>query len=178
AVAGATVLANPSASNELLGKVNYRRQLVCQQSARCLAAYVYASAGAGESSTDTVYSGHGLIAENGALQAETERFSFESREAIADVDLRRLVQEQLRSTVFRDAPATQAYSRITFTLGETAEAQSSPALARHISALPFVPPAGADRRQVCEEIFAIQATGLARRLRQTRSRTAVLGLSG
>lgn len=178
AVAGATVLANPSASNELLGKVNYRRQLVCQQSARCLAAYVYASAGAGESSTDTVYSGHGLIAENGALQAETERFSFESREAIADVDLRRLEHERLRSTVFRDAPATQSYSRITFTLGETAEAQSSPALARHISSLPFVPPAGADRRQVCEEIFAIQATGLARRLRQTRSRTAVLGLSG
>lgn len=177
ALAGATLLANPSASNEVLGKFNYRRQLITQQSARCLAAYIYASAGAGESSTDTVYSGHSLIAENGALLNETERFSFETRAAIADVDLQRLEHERLRSTAFRDAAATQSYSRITFSLGALPN-EADPVLQRSISALPFVPPAGADRKAVCEEIFAIQATALARRLRQTRSKTAVLGLSG
>ena len=177
ALAGATLLANPSASNEVLGKFTYRRQLITQQSARCLAAYIYASAGAGESSTDTVYSGHGLIAENGSLLGETERFAFETRVAIADVDLQRLEHERVRNTAFRDAPATQSYSRITFNLGEP-NAETGTALRRPLSAHPFVPPAGADRKAVCEEIFAIQATALARRLRQTRSKTAVLGLSG
>ncbi len=177
ALAGATVLANPSASNEVLGKVAYRRNLVTQQSARCLAAYVYAGAGAGESSTDTVYSGHGLIAENGALLGETERFSFQTRAVIADVDLQRLEHERIRNTMFRDAGAAQSFSRITFNLGEQAPAPRA-ALMRSLPALPFVPPPGSDRKMVCEEIFAIQATGLARRLRQTRSKTAVLGLSG
>lgn len=177
ALAGATLLANPSASNEVLGKFTYRRQLITQQSARCLAAYIYASAGAGESSTDTVYSGHGLIAENGSLLGETERFAFETRAAVADVDLQRLEHERVRNTAFRDAPATQSYSRITFNLGEP-NAETGTALRRPLSAHPFVPPAGADRKAVCEEIFAIQATALARRLRQTRSKTAVLGLSG
>jgi len=177
ALAGATLLANPSASNELLGKVSYRRSLVTQQSARCLAAYVYASAGSGESSTDTVYSGHGLIAENGVLLGETERFAFQSKAVMADVDLQRLGHERVRSTAFRDAPATQSYSRITFNLGELPSPVQTKLL-RPISAHPFVPPAGADRRAVCEEIFAIQATGLARRLRQVRSKTTVLGLSG
>lgn len=177
ALAGATLLANPSASNEVLGKFTYRRQLISQQSARCQAAYIYASAGAGESSTDTVYSGHGLIAENGSLLGETERFAFETRAAMADVDLQRLEHERVRNTAFRDAAATQSYSRITFCLGE-AQPGVSPALLRPLSAHPFVPPAGSDRQTVCEEIFAIQATALARRLRQTRSKTAVLGLSG
>ena len=177
ALAGATLLANPSASNEVLGKFTYRRQLVTQQSARCLAAYVYASAGAGESSTDTVYSGHGLIAENGALLGETERFAFQTRAILADIDLQRLEHERLRSAAFRDAAATQSYSRITFNLGELISTPPA-ALLRPLSAHPFVPPAGADRKAVCEEIFAIQATALARRLRQVHSKTAVLGLSG
>lgn len=177
ALAGATLLANPSASNEVLGKFTYRRQLVTQQSARCLAAYVYASAGAGESSTDTVYSGHGLIAENGALLGETERFAFQTRAILADVDLQRLEHERLRNAAFRDAAATQSYSRITFNLGELISTPPA-ALRRPLSAHPFVPPAGADRKAVCEEIFAIQATALARRLRQVHSKTAVLGLSG
>lgn len=180
ALGGAVLLANPSASNEVLGKFTYRRQLVGQQSARCLAAYIYASAGAGESSTDTVYSGHCLIAENGSLLAETERFAFESRAATADIDLQRLEHERVRNTAFRDAAATQSYSRITFNLGSLPEeaAEVSRNLQRPLPALPFVPPAGADRKAVCEEILAIQATALARRLRQTRSKTAVLGLSG
>lgn len=177
ALAGATVLANPSASNEILGKFGYRRQLISQQSARCLAAYVYASAGAGESSTDTVYSGHCIIAENGTLLGETPRFDFQSQAIVCDVDLQRLEHDRIHSTAFRDAPATQSYSRITFSLGEASKEQNTK-LRRPMPPLPFVPPAGVDRKSVCEEIFAIQATALARRLRQTKSKTAVLGLSG
>jgi NAD+ synthase (glutamine-hydrolysing) len=175
ALAGATVLANPSASDEVLGKAPYRRGLVNQQSARCLAAYVYAGAGAGESSTDVVYSGHGLISENGALLAETERFSFQTQTAVADVDLQRLQHERFKSAAFRDDEARPVFRRIGFTLGQTFAGGE---LLHPLSAHPFVPPAGADRRAVCEEIFAIQATGLARRLRQTKSKAVVLGLSG
>jgi NAD+ synthase (glutamine-hydrolysing) len=176
ALAGATVLANPSASNEVLGKVQYRRSLVAQQSARCLAAYVYAGAGAGESSADVVYSGHGLIAENGVLLGETERFSFHTRFVAADVDLQRLTHERFKSAAFRDDETRPEFRKICVTLGAVASGDS--VLLRQISAHPFVPPAAADRRAVCEEIFAIQATALARRLRQTKSKTAVLGLSG
>ncbi len=176
ALAGATVLANPSASNEVLGKAPYRRALVAQQSARCLAAYVYAGAGAGESSTDVVYSGHGLVAENGVVLAETERFSFQTQTAVTDVDLQRLQHERLKSAAFRDDESCPVFRRVPFALGV---ANSGPAeLRRPLSAHPFVPLPGADRRAVCEEIFAIQATGLARRLRQTRCRSVVLGLSG
>lgn len=174
ALAGATILANLSASNEVLGKVQYRRGLVTQQSARCLAAYAYAGAGAGESSTDVVYSGHGLIAENGVLMGETERFSFETRTAVADVDVQRLAHERQKSTAFRDS-AGEAYRMVRFEMGAK---KGKAGLRRKVSAQPFVPAAEADRRVVCEEIFAIQATGLARRLRQTKSKTAVLGLSG
>jgi predicted amidohydrolase len=163
ALAGATILVNPSASNEVLGKVQYRRNLVTQQSARCLAAYVYASAGAGESSTDTVYSGHGLVAENGALLGETERFSFATRDVVVDVDLQRLAHERLKSAAFRDDETRPDYRKVSVTLGVTPGLKAG--LLRQVSAHPFVPPAGADRRAVCEEIFAIQATALARRLR-------------
>jgi NAD+ synthase (glutamine-hydrolysing) len=176
ALAGATVLVNPSASNEVLGKVQYRRNLVTQQSARCLAAYVYASAGAGESSTDTVYSGHALVSENGVLLGETERFSFQTRDVIVDVDLQRLAHERLKSAAFRDDETRPDYRKVSITLGQRAGYKAG--LLRQISASPFVPPAGADRRGVCEEIFAIQSTALARRLRQTKCKTAVLGLSG
>lgn len=177
ALSGATILANLSASNEVLGKFQYRRQLVGQQSARCLASYVYSSAGAGESSTDTVFSGHCLVMENGALLGESERFSFQTRTAIADVDLQRLEHERQRNTAFRDEAPTQPFRRISFCLGGP-ESHDRASLLRNISAHPFVPHAGADRKAVCEEIFAIQSTGLARRLKQTHSKTAVLGLSG
>ena len=100
ALAGATILLNGSASNELLGKVDYRRDLVRQQSARCLAAYLYAGAGPGESTTDTVWAGHSLIAENGSLLAETERFRFETMMAVADVDVQRLTHERLHNHTF------------------------------------------------------------------------------
>ncbi len=175
ALQGATVLANLSASDELLGKAEYRLQLVAQQSGRCLAAYIYSAAGAGESSTDLVFSGHGMIAENGGLLAEAERFGFESRSIVADIDVTRLQHDRLHSASFRDsAPAGPAWRRIGFTMGGAA---ATP-LRRHIAAHPFVPSAAADRSAACREIFAIQATGLARRLRQVQAKTLVLGLSG
>ena len=105
ALAGATLLLNPSASNELLAKVDYRRDLVRQQSARCLAAYLYAGSGPNESTTDTVWAGHALIAENGAILAETERFRFDTQIAIADVDVQRLVHERLRNSTFSASTA-------------------------------------------------------------------------
>lgn len=176
ALAGAVLLANPSASTEVLGKAPYRRHLVMQQSARCLAAYLYAGAGAGESTTDVVYSGHGIVAENGTLLGETERFSFETRAIITDVDLQHLAQDRLKSTSFRDEAGSIGFRRVAFSLG--AAPGEADTLLRPISAHPFVPSAKADRAAVCEEIFAIQATGLARRLKQARAKTAVLGLSG
>jgi NAD+ synthase (glutamine-hydrolysing) len=176
ALAGATLLANPSASTEVLGKASYRRHLVAQQSARCLAGYVYAGAGAGESSTDVVYSGHCLVAESGILLGESERFSFETRQIVTDVDVQHLAHDRLKSSSFRDEASTLPMHRITFDLGP-AWGGDAPLL-RTISAHPFVPSAKVDRAAVCEEIFAIQATGLARRLKQARAKTAVLGLSG
>ncbi|WP_395715610.1 NAD(+) synthase [Prosthecobacter sp.] len=176
ALAGATLLANPSASTEVLGKAPYRRHLVAQQSARCLAAYVYAGAGAGESSTDVVYSGHGIVAENGILLAETERFAFETRSAVTDVDLQHLAHDRLKSASFRDEAGSIVFRRVVFDLG--AALGNEDKLLRTITPHPFVPSVKVDRHAVCEEIFAIQATGLARRLKQARAKTAVLGLSG
>lgn len=176
ALAGATLLANPSASTEVLGKAPYRRLLVAQQSARCLAAYVYAGAGAGESSTDVVYSGHGIVAENGVLLGETERFAFETRSAVSDVDVQHLAHDRLKSASFRDEAGSIAFRRVAFSLGTAIEHEDK--LLRTITPHPFVPSSKVDRTAVCEEIFAIQATGLARRLKQARAKTAVLGLSG
>ncbi len=176
ALAGATLLANPSASTEVLGKATYRRQLVAQQSARCLAAYVYAGAGAGESSTDVVYSGHGIVAENGVILGESKRFAFETRCVVQDVDMQHLAHDRLKSAAFRDEASTVLMHRITFDLGVPLGGDDK--VLRTITPHPFVPSAKVDREAVCEEIFAIQATGLARRLKQARAKTAVLGLSG
>ena len=99
-MAGATVLLNPSASTELLGKSDYRRELVGNQSARCLAAYLYAGAGPGESTMDVVYGGHSFIAENGSILAETERFKFATQMAVADLDLQRLAHERAQNHTY------------------------------------------------------------------------------
>ena len=177
ALAGATLLVNPSASNELLGKADYRRDLVRQQSARCLAAYLYAGASAGESSTDLVFSGHSLIAENGVLLAETDRFRFATQLAVADVDLQRLKHERLKNSSFADASPSRAYRVIPFDL--TFNAPDQPAdLKRSVSATPFVPADLTQRARHCREIFDLQSTGLARRLRHTGTRQVTLGLSG
>jgi NAD+ synthase (glutamine-hydrolysing) len=182
ALAGATVLVNLSASNEVLGKAEYRRDLVRQQSARCLAAYLYAGAGAGESSTDLVFSGHGLIAENGVVLAETERFSLATRTAIADIDLEHLTLERLKNSSFAAAPAPESSevgaAWIEFPQVYTAAEGAAGELRRPVPARPFVPEDLASRAARCEEIFAIQSTGLATRLRHIGAKRVVIGVSG
>lgn len=173
ALAGATLIANPSASDELLGKAPYRRDLVAQQSARLLAAYVYASAGPGESSTDLVFSGHNLVTECGQLVAESRRFDFTTDTLVADVDLERVTHERLRNSSF-SASAAAGFRRVPITLGP----KRASGLRRPLAPHPFVPSDLAQRAANCREIFAIQATALARRVRHVGCRTLVLGLSG
>ncbi len=177
ALAGATILLNLSAGNELLGKADYRRDLVRQQSARCLAAYAYAGAGPGESTTDTVWAGHSLIAENGALLVETARFHFDTQMALADIDVQRLQHERWRNATFAAARPHRAFRTLTFDL--PGEVQAITALLRPgLSRTPFVPADPLRRAEHCREILDIQATGLARRLRHTAAASVVLGLSG
>lgn len=180
ALAGATVITNPSASDEVLGKNGYRRQLVSQQSARCHAAYVYAATGPGESSTDVVYSGHDLICENGNLLAESERFQFDDQTITADIDIEHLVQERLKNTSFRDGErCCGSFRQVEVPLARKAgKAALSLPLRRSIARHPFIPAAVSERKSVCEEIFHIQSTGLARRLAQAKVKTTVIGLSG
>jgi NAD+ synthase (glutamine-hydrolysing) len=179
ALHGATVLLNLSASNETIAKANYRRSLVTQQSARCIAAYAYASAGPGESTTDLVFGGHCLIAENGAMLAESERFRRDEQLTVADVDLDRLRVNRNQTTSFNDAVLTAGlrrdYRRIDWTAPER---PADVALARAVDAHPFVPSEEGHLRERCEEIFHIQVTGLARRLEQIGTPPVAIGVSG
>ncbi len=176
ALAGATLLCNLSASDELLAKAAYRRDLVRSQSARCLAAYIYAAAGAGESSTDVVYSGHGLIAENGVVLGESERFRFDLALIVSQVDVDRLNADRRRNSTFFGTPATLKPRVLGFELGTPVG--QTPKLRRRFSQHPFVPTDTHRRDENCQEIFAIQSTGLARRLRHTGAKHAVIGVSG
>ena len=169
AQAGATVIVNLSASDEIIGKASYRRDLVRQQSARLLCAYLYADAGFGESTQDLVFAGHDLIAENGALLAESRLFD---RGVIyADIDVQRLMHERRRMNTFtvEHSPMVAA---LEIQPGANALAD------RTFPRTPFVPASKALRDERCEEILTLQATGLATRLRHTHARTAVVGLSG
>lgn len=176
AMAGAVLLLNPSASNELVGKRGYRSSLVAMQSARCLCAYVYASAGATESTTDTVFSGHCMVAENGAMLCEGRRFSLSTEYVIADIDAERLVNERQTNTSFRHSAPAQAMRTVSVM---TAMDSAPLALSvRAVESLPFVPSGKAAMADTCREIAAIQATALARRLRHIGAKAAVVGLSG
>lgn len=179
ALAGATLLLNPSASDEVLGKSDYRRELVKQQSARCLAACLYAGAGPGESTTDVVFAGHSLIAENGIVLAETERFHFSTEMAVADMDVQRLVHERLKNSSFSSAQPNHSYRRIPFNLAASSSPSPQvPLLRPGLSQTPFVPSDLAQRAKHCQEIFRIQSTGLAKRLKHTGITRVSLGLSG
>jgi NAD+ synthase (glutamine-hydrolysing) len=178
AVAGATVLLNLSASPELLGKQQYRQQLVRSQSARCLAAYAYASAGAGESSTDLVFSGHSLIAENGTILCETERFSFDSQWACADIDLNRLMNERHKNNSFAASRAAGDYRVVEISNALPVATEEHRDLKRQLNRHPFVPSNSAERNLHCEEVFALQTTALARRLKHIGTKNVVIGLSG
>jgi NAD+ synthase (glutamine-hydrolysing) len=176
ALAGATLLVNLSASNEVIGKAEYRRGLVVNQSGRCLAGYVYASCGVHESSTDVVFGGHCMIAENGTLLAESNRFQREPPLLMHDIDLARLTHERWKTNSFGDSQPDEFHgnwSRVVFKVDyETTD------LIRDVDAHPFVP-RGQDRlRQRCEEIFHTQVAGLGRRLEHLGKATLSLGVSG
>ena len=175
---GANVVLNLSGSNELVGKTEYRRSLVLGQSARCLAAYVYAGAGVGESTTDLVFGGHALVAENGALLAEGRRFMRTPQLTVADVDVGFLDFERSANFAFRSAARTVGeVRRVRVDAGRGVDGTEG-ALRRPVEPHPFVPNAQADRDARCEEILAIQSTGLATRLEAIRCRDVVIGLSG
>ncbi len=172
AMAGANIIVNLSASNETVGKAEYRRGLVGMTSSRLLCAYVYCSAAEGESTQDLVFSGHNIIAENGRILSETKRF--EAGTARADIDIKRLISERRRMTTF-DFPlkAVDGFTRVGFEL-EKCETE----LERVFDPAPFVPSNAAARADRCEEILSIQSYGLKKRYEHTGLKTAVIGVSG
>lgn len=174
AMAGATLIVNPSASDEVTGKAAYRRELVKGQSARTLSGYLYADAGGGESTTDLVYAGHNLIAENGSLLAESR--AFEAGELTTELDVKKLAAERRRITTFPvyACPEQMGYERHSFSFRERKETK----LSRTFERTPFVPATKSHREERCDEILNIQAAGLMKRLRHTGCRHAVIGLSG
>lgn len=169
-LAGANLLVNLSASNEVIGKSEYRRQLVQATSARLLCGYVYASAGEGESTQDLVFGGHHMIAENGAVLKEAERFQNET--VYCEVDIDRLMSERRRNTSF-EINHVKEYAHVMFKIEK-----ENTELLRKFARLPFVPDDTGARTQRCEEILFIQANGLKKRLEHTRCKTAVVGVSG
>jgi NAD+ synthase (glutamine-hydrolysing) len=180
ALRGATLLVNLSASNEIIGKAAYRRQLVQSQSGRCLAGYVYASSGVWESTTDVVFAGHCLIAENGILLAESARFQREETLLTTEVDLDRLHSERLRTNSFAEAQRNlglpeRDFRRIAFSLIQ----DEPPArLRRDIEPHPFVPRGQEQLRERCEDIFHTQVAGLAARLDHLARPPVSIGVSG
>lgn len=171
AMAGATVICNPSASDETTTKDSYRRGLVSSQSARLVCAYIYSSAGEGESTQDLVYSGHNMIAEYGNMLAESERF--ENHYIEAEIDLQRIAADRRRMSTFMTDDMGQEYHRVYFSLDET-----ETELNRYFSRTPFIPSDKQDRDKRCDEILTIQAMGLKKRLAHTGCRSAVVGISG
>jgi NAD+ synthase (glutamine-hydrolysing) len=168
--AGATVVFNLSASNELTGKHAYRKALVGQQSARCIAGYVYAGAGRGESSTDLVFAGNGLVYENGVLLCEAERFAFDEQLAVSDIDTDLLRARRMKNTSF----ACRRDGDYTFVRADFSE--TNVGLHRRVNPLPFVP--ASDDNETLDEVFAIQTGGLARRVAHTGAQRMVVGVSG
>ena len=179
-LAGATVVANLSASNIVVGKEGYRRQLVGNQSARCLAAYLYSAAGLGESTTDLAWDGHALIYENGTLVAESERFAGTPQLALADIDLGRLTADRMRQNTFGEAALRHhtdvaRFRTIDFSLPTPSGRLP---LQRRVDPLPYVPSDPKTRDARCEEVFRIQVNGLVTRMRATGSERLIIGVSG
>ena len=179
-LAGATVVANLSASNIVVGKEGFRHQLVGNQSARCIAAYLYSAAGQGESTTDLAWDGHAVIYENGTLLAESRRFAVEPQIAFADVDLGRLLADRMRQNTFgasalRHAASVERFRKVDFAVPLPA---GKLALARRVEKLPYVPSDSANRDRRCEEVYRIQVQGLTTRMRATGTKKLVIGVSG
>jgi len=170
---GANLILNLSASNETIAKTEYRRDLVKVQSAKCITAYAYCSAGQTESTTDVVFSGHALIAENGAVLKEN-RFSDESSLTYGDIDLEKLNNDRIKFNTYMGKNDKRDYQYINFNLGcnETEE------LERYVDPKPFVPSNQEERNKRCKEILNIQATGLYQRMNKIGAKKAVVGISG
>ncbi len=180
ALAGATVLCNLSASNVTVAKADYRRLLCASQSGRCAAAYLYAAAGAGESTTDLAWDGHAMIWENATLLAESERFAPSEQVLVADLDLERLAAERLRLTSFHEAarehgPALSAFRRVPFAFAAPAAEEG---LLRRVDRFPYVPAEAERLDERCQEVYSIQVHGLAQRLTATGIEKLVVGVSG
>ena len=181
ALAGATVLVNLSASNVTVGKDDYRRQLGANQSARCLAAYLYSAAGFGESTTDMAWDGHGFVYENGTLLAESARFAYRSHLVAADVDLDRIAQDRMRQNSFgesarRHAHEVSRFRSVGFELELPAEGELP--LERTYERFPYVPADPATRDARCQEVYDIQVHGLVKRLKAMGAARVVIGVSG
>ena len=170
ALEGATVIVNCSASDETIGKDTYRRALISGQSARLISGYIYANAGEGESTTDLVFGGHNIIAENGTILKESSRYVNEI--IYSEIDLQRITGERRKNTTFQPLDE-ETLVRVPFTIEET-----KTFLTRTFPKKPFVPSDEQTRAQRCEEILTIQAMGLKKRLAHTNARTAVVGISG
>lgn len=189
ALQGASIIVNLSASNELVSKADYRRDLVAQQSARCICGYVYSSAGVHESTTDVVYGGECLVAENGHLLKVADRFNRENTIIYSEIDVERLTSERIGNRTFADAYEYEAVNRnvrnVEFLTNRVAKnskitniGEVTHIFDREISSLPFIPqnPQSIDQR--CREIFNIQVAGLAKRIEHTGIKHVVLGVSG
>lgn len=170
ALEGATVIVNCSASDETIGKDTYRRALISGQSARLISGYIYANAGEGESTTDLVFGGHNIIAENGTILKESSRYVNEI--IYSEIDLQRITGERRKNTTFQPLDE-ETLVRVPFTVEET-----KTFLTRTFPKKPFVPSDEQTRAQRCEEILTIQAMGLKKRLAHTNARTVVVGISG
>jgi NAD+ synthase (glutamine-hydrolysing) len=178
ALNGANVIFNLSASNELIGKNSYLKKLILQQSARCIAAYVYSSAGAGESTQDIVFAGNALIAENGEMLAESKRFEVDEQLVTADVDLQKLNIDRLKHGSFTDNAANLTDKNTARIIDIDVPKYEHKKLTGKVNPLPFVPSRNEDRDERCQEIFSIQTGGLAKRIVHTNLQRAVLGISG
>lgn len=174
ALAGAQIIFNLSASNELAGKNAYLKDLIARQSAGCISGYVYASCGFGESTTDTVFAGNAFIYENGTLLAKSERFSLKEQIVISEIDVDALNNERLTNKTFSDCATLNAeeYRTVNIPL-----APRPAELSRTISKTPFIPQ-GSDFKERCKEITDIQALGLAKRISHVKTRKLVIGVSG
>lgn len=175
---GATIIINGSASNELATKHEYRRNLVSQQSSRCICGYIYSSAGTGESTQDTVFSGHSMICENGNMLSESKRFLKEGSIIISDIDIELLANDRKKNTSFmtqlRKNEGPVFFRTVKFTLGEN----SIDNFYRTVKTAPFVPDNNIMLNERCEDIFNIQVTGLSKRITHTNSKALVVGISG
>lgn len=181
ALAGATVIVNLSASNITVGKADYRRQLVANQSGRCLSAYLYSASGMGESTTDLAWDGHGMIYENGSRVAESERFSYKEQLIAGDIDLDRLVQERMRQTSFgqsiqRHREALEKFRTLTFAVDINRDEQIP--LQRRYERFPFVPSDPSRRDERCREVYEIQVQALVKRFKATGADKMIIGVSG